>query len=176
MLAPLLAVGLAAQMTVQRSAATAWDEQRAIWQVIMQRVPNLRDRTFLLIALPGYSDRLGYQTWERTPLAAPWEVNAATALLYNNATLGGGVIFPDVTGSTESVLTPDGVKRVAAGAIPYDQMVAVEFHRDTGTLTMLDELPADWVAGAQGPVPIGGKSLVDANPPTAPLRSLLAAP
>lgn len=175
-LAPLLAVGLAAQMAVQRSAATAWDEQRAIWQLVMQQAPNLRDHTFLLIALPGYSDRLGYQTWERAPLAAPWEVNAAVALLYNNATLNGGVIFPGVIGGTESALTAEGVKRVAAGAIPYDQMVAVEYHRDTGALTMLDELPADWVAGAQGPVLIGGTGLVDANPPVAPLRSLLAAP
>ena len=154
-LLPLLLVGIVTQSTVQYHNRAAWVEQQTIWQQLFVMAPDLEDHTTVLFVLPGYEERIGFQSWRRTPLTASWEASSALHLLYGNFTLFGDVYFPDADRLIEPELTTDGVLIKETGRVsPYAQTVAVVFADKSTTLQLLQELPAAWIEGAESPMPL----------------------
>ncbi len=136
--------------------------------------PNFKDNTMVLFILPGYQDRVGYQNWKRTPLSSSWEVSSAVRLLYNNPTLSGDVLFPDITGYNEPSLTHQGIiTQWTNNFTPYTQVAAFIYDNNSGVLHQLEELPAYLVPGEENPVKLVTRRVLDEKILNAPLRKLV---
>jgi hypothetical protein len=148
---PFLILGLACQVSVQQRTQSAWAEQQAIWKATFRAAPSFENGTMVLFVLPGYSEETSYQTWGRTPLDADWDTSAALRLLYGNPTLRADVLFPDVTRTTEPILTLSGVQNWQTRLItPYSSVIAFQFDRDQRNLRQLTRLPGSYIQGGSG--------------------------
>lgn len=153
---PFMVLGIVTQAMVQYDNGNAWHEQQNIWRQLFSIAPNFEDNTEVLFILPGYQDRTGYQNWKHTPLSSWWEVSSAVRLLYNNPTLSGDVIFPDIVGDNEPSLTPQGIiTQGSSDVVPYAHLTAFIYDNKTGILRQLDSLPPDLVPGEENPVKLG---------------------
>ncbi len=174
---PFVVLGIAAHAAVQYQARAAWQEQKAIWRDTFAAASNLADGTTVVYVLPGNAANTGFENWRRTPLTASWEIAAALRILYDNPTLSGHVIFPDVQTEEESSLTPDGVRERFTGAVaPYSSAVFFVYDETAHRLQLLTELPAGWVTGASRPIALGTDRLLAGDPPDVSLRSLVTDP
>ena len=171
---PFVALGIVTQASVQYDTRAAWREQQTIWKQLFTVAPNFQDDTLVLLILPGYRDRVGYQNWKRTPLSAYWEVTSAVRLFYHNPTLSADILFPDLDGDNEPALTPQGVVNRDSGAVtPYTQCAAFIYDAGTGTLRPLDELPVAMMGRADRPVKLGTGRVLTEKLIDVPLRRLV---
>ncbi|MEZ4683730.1 MAG: hypothetical protein R2932_56925 [Caldilineaceae bacterium] len=171
---PFIIIGLVTQATVQYHNRVAWVEQQQIWQELFTLAPDFQDDTMVLLILPGYQDRVGFQSWRRTPLTASWELSSALRLLYNNFTLNGDVYFLDTDLLIEPKLTVEGIySGDTESATAYRQTVALLFDPQEMTLQQLPALPAAWVSGATAPIPLCEACIVAEQASDNPLRRLV---
>jgi hypothetical protein len=123
---PLVILGMMTQIWVQKETQTAWVEQKKIWSDLIALAPNLTEDTTIYFVLPGYQDRVGFANWRRIPLQGDWDTDAALHVLYNNQTLQGDVIYPDIQTPVEPALSEKGVLHYWEGRLtPYDRTVFV---------------------------------------------------
>jgi hypothetical protein len=171
---PFIILGVFTQISVQYDTRIAWEEQKTIWQDLFSIAPNFKDNTKVLFILPGYQDRTGYQNWKRLPLSSSWEVSSAVRLLYNNPTLSGDVLFPDIIGDNEPSLIHEGIITKWSNDItPYTQVAAFIYDNNTGVLHQLDELPANLVPEEENPVKLATGRVLDEKILNTPLRKLV---
>jgi hypothetical protein len=167
-------LGIVTQASVQYHNRVAWREQQTLWHELFVVAPDFKDDTMVLFVLPGFRDRAGYFNWQRTPLSASWEASSAVRLLYDNATLSADVYFPDIEEPIEPVLTERGVLTQDTGALtPYAQTVAFQYDSATGTLSQWEQLPADLIPGAKGPIGLCSDCVLAERVLNVPLRSLV---
>jgi hypothetical protein len=166
-------LGIVTQAWVQHDVRSTWQEQKAIWRELFLAAPSLVDHTTVVLVLPGYEDRVGYQNWRRTPLLTHWEVTSALQVLYDNGTLSGDVIFPDISGRFEPVLTSEGIIRYDGVITPYAQSVFYSYDSQTGTLHQLDELPVGLVGETPNPIVLDAERVLTEKIPVVPIRRLV---
>ncbi|MHB1415264.1 MAG: hypothetical protein ACYC1C_08430 [Chloroflexota bacterium] len=141
-----LLLGMITQYLVQEDHEVAWNEQRVLWNRLLTRAPSFKDDTVILLILPGYQDRVGYQNWKRTPLHAEWDASSAVRILYGNPTLSARLLFPDIETTTESRLTPEGIVSAETGDFrPYASVAAFVYDDGSQTLERLEKLPGRYI-------------------------------
>ncbi len=171
---PFLAIGVATQASVQYHNRAAWQEQKALWSRLFQVAPNLKDDTFVLFVLPGLEERSGFRNWKRTPLSASWEASSALRLLYDNPTLAGDVIFPDIVEPIEPELTGEGLLTQETGALtPYAEIVAIVYDQNAGSVERLEVLPGGLIPELSGPVRLCADCIDTAEAAPVALRALV---
>jgi hypothetical protein len=90
--------------------------------------------------MPGLEERFSLADWRRAPLNTSWEVSAALRVLYQDESLYGDVILPDLP-VPQATLTPKGIVNAYSGeSKPYHQAVFVSFDSELGTLSLIEEL------------------------------------
>jgi hypothetical protein len=172
--APFLLLGVLTQTLVQYDTKSAWREQQTIWRELFERAPNFKDNTKILLVLPGYQDRAGYQNWRRTPLDASWEVSSGVQLLYDNHTLSADIVFPDIETLNEPTLTAEGIFTKDTGTlVPYSRAVAFVYDNDREVLEQLDEFPVKSIEGVVGLVKLCADCVLREEVLNVPLRELV---
>ncbi len=173
---PLVMLSIATQLGVRYDARISWEDQKSIWQDLFVAAPRFADDTTVVIVLPGYQDRTGFQNWRFPPLSASFEVSPAIQLFYGNPTLRGEIVFPDLQTPLEPYLTPIGViDRFTDKLTPYNQTVFFRYDRASRTLTRLTAVPAALVQGATADIPLPS-GLVTNTPPTDTSMRYLVSP
>jgi hypothetical protein len=168
-----LMLGGITQAFVQYENRIAWQEQKAIWQELFSIAPNLRNNTNVIFILPGFKDRVGYQNWRRTPLYAFWDVSDALRILYNDSSLSGDIIYPDLSLDVEPTLTAQGVANFESGMItPYAQTLAFVYDHSNNTLKQLDRLPLQLTDWTSSPVELCNDCILERSSKF-PLRRLV---
>jgi hypothetical protein len=123
--------------------------------------------------LPGFKDRVGYQNWRRTPLYAFWDVSDALRILYNDSSLSGDIIYPDLSLDVEPTLTAQGVANFESGMItPYAQTLAFVYDHSNNTLKQLDRLPLQLTDWTSSPVELCNDCILERSSKF-PLRRLV---
>jgi hypothetical protein len=167
-------LGIGTHASVQYHNRIAWQEQRAIWQMLFSAAPNFKDDTMVLFILPGFQERTGFYNWRRTPLSASWEASSGLRLLYNNPTLSGDVYFPDIEEPIEPILTTEGVLSQETGQVTlYNRIVVFMYSSDTDTLQQLDQLPARITQHLVDPVKLCSNCILNEAVRDIPLRRLV---
>jgi hypothetical protein len=151
-----IALGIMTIVIVQNERKIAWQEQKTIWQALFEAAPNFEDGTNVVIIIPGYQDRVGWSNWKRTPLNAYWEVTSALRVFYNNPTLTGDVIYPDIDSPSEvfePVLRQQGIMYPKVG-IRKTYTNSVFFYYDPigKEMSILYEFPAKLIMDANNPI------------------------
>ncbi len=137
----LIATGMLIQMWVRHNAAVAWQDQHSIWTQLFDVAPRFEPDTLVCFVLTDYTGQAGFANWWRTPLSAGWEVSAALRVLYDDPSLQGAVIMPDMVGYGEAKLLPAGVQDPWTGnSVPYANTVFVTFDKAGQRLTMLTDV------------------------------------
>lgn len=138
----LVVHGMVTQYLVSQEQTVSWREQKAIWQDIFHVAPDIKDGTAILLILPGFEDRVGYQSFERLPFAGEWDVESGLRLLYNRPELMGAITYPDLQIEPETELTKHGLIKTDTGQmVPWTQTVALYLDQASGELKQLEVLP-----------------------------------
>jgi hypothetical protein len=136
----LIGIGMVTQVWVRHNAETAWRDQQDIWTQLFELAPRFEPHTVVCFVLTGYRGQSGFANWWRTPLSAGWEVTAALQLLYDDSSLQGAVIMPDMTGYGEANLLQAGVQTPSTGdIIPYDNIVFLAYDKSQRRLSVLTD-------------------------------------
>jgi MFS family permease len=90
---PFIVMGLFYQLWSQNERFKAWDEQRQFWNLLFEAIPDLKDSSQLIIAIPGYNQLSQFQ---ELPFSIRWEANVALKVLYNDSTLGANYYYSDL--------------------------------------------------------------------------------
>lgn len=170
---PFLLLGIVTQAWVQYDVRSTWQEQTTIWQELFAAAPDFVDDTTVVLVLPGYEDRVGYQNWRRTPLLTHWEVTSALQVLYDNKTLAGDVIFPDITVRWEPILNSQGILRHDGVITPYAQSLFYSYDGRTGTLRRLDQVPVELAEESIDPIDLNAQRVLSGPRPGIPIRRLV---
>jgi hypothetical protein len=168
----LVLLGVATQAWVMHDVATAWRDQKAIWHALFSAAPDFADGTHVVLILPDYEDRVGYTNWRRPPLLTNWEVRSALRVLYDNRSLSGDVMFPDIETSFEPTLTQRGIIAHDGAFTPYLASVFYRYDGRESSLERLSQLPAATVGGGS-PVRLGRGRVLTRTAPAVDLRSLV---
>jgi hypothetical protein len=173
----LIATGMLIQMWVRHNATAAWQEQRIIWTQLFDVAPRLQSDTLVCFVLPDYREQTGFANWWRTPLTAGWEVSAALRLLYDEPSLRGAVIVPDVIAYGASNLLPAGVQDPWSGTIvPYARTLFVTYDKSRQQLTVLTDvagtLGLTWPMNDYDP----SRHIIQGDKPQVALRRLILNP
>ena len=168
MLLPFLLAGIFVQTRVNAERAAAWDTQKAIWNGVLETIPDLRDGGAVVIIIPGYTQMRPYQY---LPFLSGWEVEAGAQVLYDNPQVGGYYYYrlqePDL------LFSQNGFRQIPTDrTVPYRRLVFVEYDPGGGSVRLVTDLetaiPLLFQAKNYHPLEhIGSK------PPAAPLRWLV---
>ena len=159
---------------VQYNNKIAWQEQQSIWNELFLLAPDIQDDTFILFILPGFEDRTGFVNWKRTPLSASWEASSGIRLFYDNPTLTADVYFPDIDEPIEPELTTVGVATQETGMLsPYTKVIAFEYDNISQTLSRLNEIPSEYISGADEPASLCQSCILREDELVVPLRQTL---
>jgi hypothetical protein len=163
------------QAWVQSSTRTAWTEQRHIWADLLELAPNLTDDTTVYFVLPGYTDRVGFANWRRIPLQGDWDTTSALKVLYNQASLRGDVIYPDIETPVEPTLTEKGIVHYWEGKVtPYDRALFVAYDGNPKRLRVLENLQTELALGWTTPTYTPFRHIVASPLPQVELRKLVS--
>jgi hypothetical protein len=171
---PFIVLGAITQVWVQQSTQVAWLEQKQIWRELLNISPGLAEGTTVYLVLPGYKDRVGFSNWRHLPLMGDWDATGALNVLYNDASLHGDVIYPDIETPTEPTLTDKGIVHYWKGKVtPYDQALFVIFTGNPKHLKVVTDLQA--VLSVSWPTPnyMPYQHILTYSPPVIELRRLV---
>lgn len=168
---PFILMGITQQIWNQNEARLAWAEQKHFWRALFQAVPNLKDGTTLVVAMPYDNPK---QPYGRLPYIAEWELTAGLKVLYNNPTLKA---IPYTPNHSEGIgyghLEPEGVFSYTTGVTPYDQVVLVYYIQGSYEVKIVEQLnaefPLDFAVEGYAPE----KHLLPNPPPSTPYRGLV---
>lgn len=135
---PLVLIGTAVQIAVNRGTNAAWQQQKAAWQALFAAIPGLQEDTLLVIVFPK-APPLAFG--ERLPIAENWDVQAALQVLYHNPRLWGNVYFPDHPNDLPR-LHPGGIE-AWGGFYPYERAVFVHYDPTTRQARLMEDLEAE---------------------------------
>ncbi len=168
---PFILMGITQQIWNQNEARLAWAEQKHFWRALFQAVPNLKDGTTLVVAMP-YDDPK--QPYGRLPYVAEWELTAGLKVLYNNPTLKAIPYTPNhVEGIGYGHLRPEGVFSYTTGVTPYEQVVLVYYTQGSYEVKIVEQInaafPLDFAVEGYAPE----KHILPEPPPSTPYRGLV---
>lgn len=173
----LIAMGMVVQMWVRHNATVAWQEQRGLWAQLFEVAPQFEPGTLVCFVLTGYRYQSGFANWWRTPLSAGWEVSAALRVLYDEPSLQGAVIMPEMVGYGEANLLPAGVQdHWMSNTTPYARTVFLTYNKSRQQLTVLTDVSSvlglEWSLVDYDPY----RHIVQAAPRQIAMRRLIVNP
>jgi len=90
---PLIALGMIYQVHSQNQRFQIWEMNKAFWQTMFVEIPNVKEKTKLVVAIPGYET---LEPFEMLPFRGDWEVQSAFSVLYNNPELFAEYYYLDI--------------------------------------------------------------------------------
>lgn len=139
--APLLALGTYTHICVQCEAQAKWEDQKSVWTDLLRLAPQLKDSTVVYFIFPGYESIDDFSTWSRPPLRDNWEITAALRTLYQNTSIEGDAVFPDVSTASNPVFTQEGVVNRWSGVTkPYRGVVFYVYDGASEHLSLLEDI------------------------------------
>lgn len=147
-LVPLIALGVATQVLVQKDSQVAWQEQKDIWQSMFLLCSDFADDTAVYLILPGFDDREQgrYGNWRRPPFDSQWEIAAGLQVLYENRSLRGDILYPDLSPdrAAPELTMPGMVDGWTHQLTPFNKIVFLRYDGTPRRLRLVKDIQAEF--------------------------------
>lgn len=141
LLLPFLGLGVFTQNWLQYASRSMWQEQKIIWNGIINFAPDFKDDTLVVIVLPTMSSQ---KVFQYAPFIDDWETTSGLTVLYNNTRLIGKLYFLDGSSGYSVQLDEYGVLPPRANTrISYDHTVFFMYDPDKGQVKLINDLASE---------------------------------
>ncbi|NMB54067.1 MAG: hypothetical protein GYA15_05145 [Leptolinea sp.] len=140
---PFLLTGALSQTTLQYENKLLWNDYRKMWNGFFAAVPNIKNDTHVVLVISPNPEKPRFGEREfLTSASFNVEISRALNIFYANNTLEGEFMYKHMELPDTPVMTDHGIRNppTYSGAIPYDEILFIEFDRVSGKVKVIRDL------------------------------------
>jgi hypothetical protein len=167
---PFIIAGIFVQLQVNQENQIKWETQKRIWNKVFATIPNIQDKSRIVIIIPGYQQ---LRPFESFPFLSGWEIEAGAQVLYNNPNISGNYYYKDIQ-APELLFTKNGFRQIPTDKIfPYKKLIFVFYDPQVNSVTLVknleDTLALPFSVNNYNPL----ENIISAEPSTVEFRWLV---